>query len=357
MMKVIRKFLILSALLSSAVLSAQDSSIKSGFDYQRLKPIVQVFGIAGYDLENNTYSYYFGRSHFGLQYQFNENWSAKIILDRGRPTTISDILIPDSAGNMQPVQFQIKEGAYYTIFLKFASLQWKVNDRLTLKGGAILQNHYITMERFWGLRYIAQTFQDLYWKIPSSDLGFMARYKLNDIVSFDVTLTNGEGPRIRQDQYGKVKVSGGIDINPSDKVQTRFFYHNRQSGVDGEATEQLFSAFAGYKPMTRFRVGGEFNYMNNLNYVSGLKSYGYSLYSAYRIIENTELFVRYDRLIYEENDTESIAVPGTGNTFMGGVSYSPVKGVNLSLNYQGWLPDDNDNSPRNNVLFSMEYKL
>ena len=40
---------------------------------------------------------------------------------------------------------------------------------------------------------------------------------------------------------------------------------------------------------------------------------------------------------------------------MGGVSYSQKKGINLSLNYQGWIPDDK-NDYQNRLLFSMAYK-
>ncbi len=43
------------------------------------KPIVQVFGTAAYDFENNTYGYSLGRAHLGFQYQFDKKWSAKII--------------------------------------------------------------------------------------------------------------------------------------------------------------------------------------------------------------------------------------------------------------------------------------
>jgi len=248
-----------------------------------------------------------------------------------------------------------KEGAYYTMFLKFASLQWKVNDKLSLEGGAILQNHYITQERFWGLRYVAQTFQDLYWHIPSSDLGFIAYYKLNKTFSFDAAITNGEGPRVKQDAFGKIKMAGGLNINPTEKIQTRIFYHNRQSGIDSTATEQMLSFFIGVKPSAKFRLGAEFNYMKNLDNNKDLNSLGYSVYSTFKIHE-TEVFVRFDRLLYEESAINNLAVLGNGNTLMGGVSYSPVKGVQLSLNYQAWLPDD-DAKPQNRVLFSMEYKL
>lgn len=324
---------------------------------KNLKPIVQVFGTASYDIENNNYGYSFGRAHLGFQYQFNEKWSSKIIIDRGRATSIGEITVTDSLGNILNIQNSSKEGAYYTMYLKFASLQWKVNDKFTLKGGAILQNHYITQERFWGFRYVAQTFQDLYWKIPSSDLGFIATYKLNNIVSVDAAITNGEGPRKIQDAFGKVKFAGGIDINPSKKIQTRIFYHNRQSKTNSEKNEELFSIFAGYKPITKFRIGGEFNYLANLDNISNLNSYGFSFYSAYQLSNKTELFARYDRLIYELPNNFDTNIKGNGNTIMGGISHSPVKGVNISLNYQGWLPYETSNQNENYILLSMEYKF
>ena len=293
----------------------------------------------------------------GFQYKFNEKWSSKIIIDRGRATSAGEITVTDEGGNILTVQNSSKEGAYYTMFLKFASLQWKVNDKFTLEGGAILQNHYITQERFWGFRYVAQTFQDLYWKIPSSDSGFIATYKWNNILSVDAAITNGEGPRKVQDVFGKVKFAAGIDINPSEKVQTRIFYHNRQSKTNSEKTEQLFSVFAGFKPIPKFRIGVEFNYMANLDNISNINSYGFSFYSAYQLSNKTELFARYDRLLNEAPDNITTSNKKDGNTIMGGISHSPVKGVNISLNYQGWLPDETTNPNENSILLSMEYKF
>lgn len=321
------------------------------------KPIVQAFGTAAYNVEDETYAYSFGRAHLGYQYQFSSEWEVKVIIDRGRATSVSDITITDVNGNALSVDNSSTEGAYYTMFLKFASLQWKVNRQLTLEGGAILQNHYITQERFWGLRYVAQTFQDLYWKTPSSDLGFIATYRINDVVSVDAAFTNGEGPRKMQDALGKVKFAGGITINSTEQIQARVFYHSRQSSYTGEGTEQLYSVFAGYKPNNKFRIGGEFNYMTNLDYSDGLHSQGCSFYSAYHVSLKTELFARYDRLIYELPSFISTSTRSDGNTIIAGISHSPIKGINLSLNYQGWLADDDSQTNENRVLLSMEYKF
>lgn len=339
------------------VLNAQHNTRGPQFNFQKLKPIIQVFGTATYNLDNNHYNYSFGRAHIGLQYQFNKRWSSKIIVDRGRPTSAGIITVTDSAGNLINVENSSIEGAYYTMFLKFASLRWKVNDKLTIEGGAILQNHYITQERFWGLRFISQTFQDLYWHIPSSDLGFIAYYKLNKVISVDAALTNGEGPRKNQDTFGKVKFAAGLNINPSEDFQARIFYHNRQSGEQNAATEQLISVFAGLKLSSKSRIGGEFNYMYNLQNTDGLNSYGCSVYGGYDIAKSIELFVRFDRILYVAPDSKSYANLSNGNTIIGGLVFSPVKGVFLSINYQGRIPDEEKNAPKNQILLSMEYKF
>ena len=330
--------------------NAQDNNSNDS----KLKPIVQVFGTASYEFENERYSYGFGRAHLGLQYEFNEHVSAKIIIDRGRPTTVADITLEDVDGNIRNIRDASNEGSYYTMFLKFASLQWNINEHWSIEGGALLQNHYITQERFWGLRYIAQTFQDLYWKIPSSDLGFMTRYKHNEVFGFDFALTNGEGPRINQDRDGKIKLAAGINLKPSEKIITRVYGHFRSSDLINSGVEQMASLFLGVNASEKLRIGSEFNLMKNLNYNKEIDSYGFSLFSVYRVRSNTEIFARYDRLIYDIPSQIEYA-GNSGSSLITGVSFNPLKGVYLSLNYQGWLSVEAAN--QNRMLLSMEYKF
>jgi rhodanese-related sulfurtransferase len=326
---------------------------KYKFSTENLKPIIQIFGNASYDIDKKNYAYAFSRAHFGFSYTYNDRWSTKIILDRGRPTSINDISITDTAGNSLSVESQIQDGAYYTMFLKFASVKWYANKRLSIEAGAILQKHYITQERFWGLRYVAQTFQDLYWKIPSSDLGFIAHYKINSFLAIDAAITNGEGPRIKQDAFGKVKFSSGLNFTPTKNIQSRIYYHNKQSGLDSSATEQMFSVFTGIKIKEKLRIGGEFNYMQALYNQINANSFGFSIFSAYKLKHNTELFLRYDRLINEAQQQENY-LSEENNTLIGGISFSPIEKIYFSLNYQGQFMN-NDNKKKNMLLFSMEF--
>ena len=354
-MKLLHIFILTLAFqLYFCTLKAQDTTAINTFNFNQLKPIVQIFGTADYDTENNRYDYHFGRAHLGLQYQYNDKWSAKIIIDRGRATSVGEISVIDSTGGTLDIQNTAQEGAYYTMFLKFASLQWKVNERLSLEAGAILQNHYITQERFWGFRYVAQTFQDLYWKIPSSDLGFIAFYKINKTISLDASITNGEGVRAQQDAAGKIKLAGGLNIKPTAMIESRIYYHNRQASDEILYTEQMYAAFIGLKPTPKLRIGSEFNYMKHLNY-SVMNSYGYSIYSSYAYTDKTSYFVRFDRLLNDTKHTDNTNTQGDGYSIMTGFSHTPVKKVNISLNYQGWLSDHH--TAQNHILLSMEYKF
>ena len=63
--------------------------------------------------------------------------------------------------------------------LKFASLEWNPNEHIKVQAGGVLQNHYIAQEKFWGYCYVAPTFKDKYYGIPSSDLRIISYFKIN----------------------------------------------------------------------------------------------------------------------------------------------------------------------------------
>jgi hypothetical protein len=324
---------------------------------------VQVFGNFDYNATKDAqkqYGFWFGRAHFGYEYQFSQQFSGKIIIDAGRPTTVGQIQVADPMGNDLDVTNSSKEGSYYTMTLKFASLEWKPNNFVKFQMGGVLQNHYITQEKFWGYRYLSPTFQDRYFGIPSSDLGVISYFTINKIIGFDLAITKGEGFRFDQDPYGDIKLAAGLDFNPTEGLQTRLFYDYTSSQNPTKPAEQkLLSAFVGYKYQNDFRIGGEYNYrINHLN-INNHNLFGFSLYSSYRVAERVELFARFDQL---ESNTLSGEQNGwyfnsTGNAWITGVHYKPVKGINLSVNYQGWSPENKDLAFQHHILFSFEYKL
>lgn len=353
-------FLLLALIIAIpvSVFSQSDTTFKSKGNL-----IIQVFGNFDYNATQEAqkkYAFWIGRAHLGYQYQYTKQLSGKIIIDAGRSSTFGNISVADSLGNNMNVTNSSREGSYYTMILKLASIEWKPNEHFVFQAGAILQNHYITQEKFWGFRYVLPTFQDRYYSIPSSDLGFIAFYKINEKIGLDLALTNGEGFRFDQDNYGDLKLAGGLDFVPIKGLQTRLFYDYTKSENPLKPSEQqLFSAFVGYKEKDRFRIGAEYNYRKNHLNINQHNFYGYSVFGSITIFKKTELFARYDNLQANnlQGETENWNYQNTGQAFITGLQFNPTSGINISLNYQGWKPESNSKVFQNHILVCFEYKL
>ncbi|NQV02287.1 MAG: hypothetical protein HQ542_06560, partial [Bacteroidia bacterium] len=160
--------------------------------------IVQAFVRTIFDATYGTYQMYINRAFLGYTYRFDSKWSGTIVLDVGSPTLFGNLVVKDTTGNLLPVSYLYNQGSVSTSFLKFAFLEFAPSDKFKIQAGGILQNHYITQEKFWGYRYVLQTFQDLYFKTPSSDLGIIAYYTPSDKISIDAAITSGDGIRFNR---------------------------------------------------------------------------------------------------------------------------------------------------------------
>ena len=324
--------------------------------------VVQVINRTEYNVSEAVGGMYVNRSHFGYQYQFAQQWSAKVVVDAGRPTVFTNLQVNDSVGNPQQLSYQYKEGSYNTMALKFSYLEWRPGKQFVLQAGGILQNHYITQEKFWGYRYIFETFQDRYFATPSGDLGAIARFSPLPWFSVDLALTNGEGFRMNQDTRGKVKWAAGIDLKPAEWIQFRLYADRKNMYMPGaeNVSQQVYSAFSGFRYNHRFRVGFEFTRLNGYNGSAGRDLFGVSAFTAWSIFKRMECFVRYDAL--DSNGLDG-GVGGwnkenDGQLWLAGLHYAVVKGVNLSLNYRYHVAATHAMASDYSVLsFAFEYKI
>jgi len=174
-----------------------------------------------------------------------------------------------------------------------------------------------------------------------------------------VAVTNGEGFKMNQDQYGNVKYAAGIDIKPISGWITRFYYDNAPSDNPAKnGTQQLFSLFTGFQLPKVFRIGAEYNYHRNHAHIAGSDLYGFSGYAAYVVSKKIELFARYDHLKSNTlpDATEPWNLNNNGKTRVAGIQYIPVKNIALSVSYQGWQPDLSTAATKNAVALSFEFK-
>lgn len=317
---------------------AQDTTKAKSFDFSKFKPIVHFFANAEYNASagaSKDYSFWLGRTMFGFQYQYDKHWSGTVLVDRTRLA-----------------------GSVNSLYVKFANLRWTPNNRLAIEAGAVKQNNFIPFETLWGYRFVAETFQDRYYGIASSDLGLVTYYRINDKLSVDAALTNGEGPKIDQDDFGKLKLGGGLNFNPNEHIRTRIFYHLKSWGDTGlTVKEQLFNAFAGYQNGEKFRFGAEFIYVDGFLNVPDTKSYGGTAFGCITLYKSLKFLARYDKIIIQGPDNQIVGIPVSGDALITGISLSPLRSITLCLNYQGFYPVGDEVSPTHRLLFSFEYKL
>jgi hypothetical protein len=245
-----------------------------------------------------------------------------------------------------------------SMYLKVGNLRWTPNDRFAMEVGAVNQTNYIPFETFYGYRFMAETFQDRYYGITSSDLGVIAYYSISKKLSVDAAITNGEGPRVEQDNFGRIRLAGGLNFLPFEGLQTRVFCQLKSSGEPGyTATEQLFNAHVGYRAGERARFGAEIVYVNNYLGKPGLSTYGGTAFGCVTLYKSVCYLLRYDRLLVI-NPAEPVAgMPSSQNAWITGFSVNPFKGITLCLNYQGTFRLDQSIPVNHRILFSFEYRI
>jgi opacity protein-like surface antigen len=327
------------------------------------KPIIQFFGNFNYNPTQDVtkrLGFYITRAYLGYEYQFSKQFIGKIVIDAGRPTTVGTLMVWDSSGNQMFVSNTSKEGSFYTMFLKFAYLEWAPSSKFKIIAGAIPLNHYITQEKFWRYRYVAETFQDRYLKTPSADIGMIAYYKPYSKLGFDLAITNGEGFKLDQDQFSDFKVGAGIDLNLFKNWKNRLYYdfHKGQNPNLSEL-QQTVSFFTGYEWKEKLRVGLDLTWRINNNNLITQNIYGYSIFGVYDWTPKWGAMVRLDQVF---SDRDQLELPGwsyqvDGMGLIGGIQYSPISKMKFSLNYQGFKPNNSILVFQHNLFLNMEFSL
>ena len=213
--------------------------------------------------------------------------------------------------------------------------------------------HFILQEKFWGYRYIARSFSDRYRFGPKADIGFDMIYNIKDVIAFDITISNGEGyTNIQRDNT--LKAALGFTLTPLKGLSIRGYF----DAIEKDIIESTLSTFIGYKFRELFRLGFEYNYKFNQNFLENHNMYGISTYGTVHLHKKVELFGRYDWLnsnIVEEDDIPW-NLPYDGSSVIAGIQYAPVKLVKLSLNYQDWVPYAKNEDNLAFIFLNVEFK-
>lgn len=332
-----KKRIVIALLLMAPAftLFAQDDFKPSG------SGIGTVFFNYKYDLTEDvekTSSFNLERAYLGYKYDFAKNLSARVIFDVGY------------------------DGSAFTAFAKNAFLDWTMCPHFKLSVGLIPIKHFDFQEKAWGYRYIMKPVADEYGMGTTADLGLNAEIPVNDMLSFNAYVINGEGFKNIQDEFGLHKFGVNATVKPVEGLSFRVHYDmnpnkftetlpDETEEISDTSTVSVISAFVGYEVKDKFRIGFDYNMMNNgkkyNQYAEDYKLNAFSIFGTYIFNPNWEIFARYDNV--KSNELEGATDPwntNDGSMVMGGIQYKPIKNINFALNYRTFMFNDTDmNNP------------
>ncbi len=331
-------------------LTAQENTLIK--DSVRGSFITKVFFNYHYNSNAETKSLFeINRAYLGYKYQFNNKFSSKVVADFGKNTS----------------------GSAYTAFLKTAQLDWKLTNSIKLSAGMIGLKQMNEQDKFFGYRYIEKTFSDKYGMGTTSDLGLNVEIKLNKIIKFNVFALNGDGYKNMQDTLGVHKLGYSVILNPVKNLTLKFYQDYMQGDYKIENDDKIilteniitnnFLGFIGYNFNDKFRIGIEYNYLQNATSYNSPKKhhnlFGYSIFGAIPIKDKFELFSRYDCINSNilENEVSPWYYDKAGQYIITGLQFAPTKKVMLALNIRNQLYDDKSISPNHSIYLNFNFYI
>ena len=352
------KVVLSSIFLGLTITSFAQDTLKTAEFVPNGNMIGKVFANVHYDFtkEANHSAFELTRGYFGYNHNFTKKVSGVIMMDIGSDANLS----------------------VYTAYLKNAFLKWQATDKLTMSFGLAGTKNFNEQEKFWGYRFVAKSFQDEYKFGPSADMGVYADYKANEYVQLDFSINNGEGYKKAQDADGDYKYAAGLTLTPKKGLIIRGYYDIVSIPSKGDTllglkeSQSTIAGFIGYKH-EKFRIGAEYNLQVNNNSIKSDDLSGVSTYLTVVINKKFEVFGRYDLLMSKKrksSDLNNWNNGKDGSAIIAGVNYMPAKNVSVSLNYQGWTPEQGSQIDPNTlqkvstkyidrpmVYLSLEYKF
>jgi hypothetical protein len=318
-------------ILAGCVLNSQ-SLVNQG------KPIAEIFTDFHCNLNDSTGTTGFGlnRAYLGYSFQPAGYFSGSVIVTIGNPDDL-----PSGAVRRRYAYFREASISY-------------IKDKLNIAFGITGTKLFDYQQKFWGKRYIANTYQSINGYGYVADLGVALNYKFNDIWAGDITIMNGEGYSDIQLDNG-VRSSIGLTFTPVKQIAVRV-YGDIES-VNNRYRYTLIG-FMGFRN-DLLTIGAEVSYKTKLDMLNDHNSWGISGTGGIKILPKTELFARYDY-------SASRIVPGEytqwnslkdGQFAVLGLQYTFTENVKIALNYQGRYPYSNEKQATDAIFVNAQFKF
>jgi hypothetical protein len=287
------------------------------------KPITEVFTDFHYAINDSSKftGFDLNRAYLGYKYMPEGDFYATIIVNVGTPLDLAAGSIPRR----------------YSYFRE-ASITY-TKDKLTVTAGITGTRIFDFQQKYWGKRYLANTFQSSYGYGSVADLGIVLDYKINNILKADLAAFNGEGyTNVQRDN--SIKVTGGLTITPPNNFSFRIYSDIIKIK---DVWQSTFVTFAGFKNKV-ISIGTDVSFKTHLDLTEGHDVWGISATGSLFPDRKYEYFARFDY-------SASAVMPGEelpwdnkldGSYLITGIQRNFSTNIKLALNYRSYMPYNSD---------------
>jgi hypothetical protein len=301
-------------------------------------PITEIFTDFHLNLNDTskTSGFSLNRAYLGYNFTPENNFSGTVIINAGTPE--------DLAPGSKPKRYA---------YIREASISYS-NEKLKITFGITGTRLFDFQQRFWGKRYIANTYQSINGYGFVADLGIVVDYQISDILKADFTLMNGEGyNNIQIDN--SLRSSAGFTLTADNGFAIRIF---GDIAHVKNLWQPMFLAFAGFTN-NRITIGTEITYKSNLDLIEGHHAWGISGTGAVRLAEKTELFARYDysTSVHVSEISQKWNYLNDGTFLVLGLQHEFNENVKIALDYQGTHPYDIEQQRSDAIFVNALFKF
>ncbi|QUD90447.1 hypothetical protein [Phenylobacterium montanum] len=283
----------------------------------------------GYPADNG-YGFDIKRAYLIVDHKFNDTYSANLTTD----------FLYD--GTTKATQ----------LFMKKAYLQAKYSDALVVRAGITDMPWVPFVENIYGYRYVENVLIDRLKYGTSADTGITVsgNFDFKPVkVGYSLGVIDGSGYKAPDvgnfNRTKKMDLEGRLNVSYENFTAAIGGYEGDLgkdvNGVTVNHTANRFDALLAYVD-TRFRVGGEYVSAKDITGVTTAKPVkanadGYSAFGSFNITDKIALFGRYDWVNPERDATTASNKTNSASRdeyFNVGLSYTPVKGVDVAMVYK-----------------------
>lgn len=291
-----------------------------------VKPYLHSFTQARVDLRRDTTIFKQEKVIFGLDFKFNEYWSARVGID----------LINMNKPYLKPA------------VLTFNKDQW------TVDGGIFFTSDMdLSLQQFWGNRFIDRVAADK-WICPTADLGLRLTYRWSEWMSTDVSVVSGNGYQLLTEKYNP-KPALRVIISPLQTLKAGGYVAARK---DRGIIETTYGSFAHWQRHEQWKITGEYYCQTNSRFAKSNRMDIVSVYGAYSLLSWWEIIGRFDLLKSgtKENYGKSWHTDD-GQSFIGGFIFQCFPTMRFSVNYLRRRPSTVKINNEDWIYMCLEFKF